>query len=228
MDRYLILLGGGEIRAKETLELDREIAAIARRQADVRPEGNEDRRTNALFIGTASHDLMPYYNSFHKTYTGELGLKTDVALTVYTEMDAEKLDAKFAKADLIYVGGGDTVFMLESWKKTGLGERILEAYRRGVPVAGLSAGAICWFEKMYTDSGDRGGEAYAVRPALGLLPGGACPHYNRRREDFARAMTPDVDWVCIEDLAGIVYRNEKPERTIGRVFRFPAGGETGQ
>ena len=213
MDRYFILIGGGEIRSKETLEIDRAVASLARKQAGLVPEGETDRRANALFVGTASHDLMPYYNSFHKTYTGELGLKTDVALTVYTEMDEEKLDAKFQKADLIYVGGGNTVFLLESWQKTGLGKRILEAYRRGVPVVGLSAGAICWFGQMYTDSGEQG-DAYEVMPAMGLLPGGACPHDNRRRADFAEAIPEGGEWLCIEDRAAVVCRNEAIESVI--------------
>lgn len=204
MDRYFVLLGGGELKTKETLALDRAIGDLAKARAGA------EKRANALFVGTASHDFMPYYNTFHKTYTGELGLKTDVALTVYTEMNAEKLDAKFEKADLIYVGGGDTVFLLDHWKRTGLGERILDAYRRGVIVAGLSAGAICWFERMYTDSAkaDGSGEApYAVYPALGVLPGGACPHYDHRRADFAEAAPEGSKWVCMEDNAAVVWRN---------------------
>ena len=77
MDRYFVLLGGGELKTKETLALDREIGELAKKRAG-------EKRANALFVGTASHDFMPYYNTFHKTYTGELDIKTDVALTVYT------------------------------------------------------------------------------------------------------------------------------------------------
>ena len=204
-DRYFVLLGGGDLKAKETLPLDRKIAALAAPHAG-------EKRPCALFIGTASHDFMPYYNTFHKTYTGELGWKTDVALTVFHQPDAEKLDAKFAAADLIYVGGGDTLFMLDHWQKTGLGNRILEAYRRGVVVAGLSAGAICWFEQMYTDSVVDGAPTpYSFHPGLGILPGGACPHYNHRQPDFDAAC-PQKDrsnWLCLSDNTAAVYRNEE-------------------
>ena len=204
MDRIFVLLGGGELKTKETLALDRAIGEMAKRRAG-------EKRANALFVGTASHDLMPYYNTFHKTYTGELDIKTDVALSIYTEMNAEKLDGKFAKADLIYVGGGDTVFMLDHWKRTGLGERVLEAYRRGVIVAGLSAGAICWFEKMYTDSASVGdGTNYTIQSALGILPGGACPHYGQRRSDFAETIPEGTPWLCMENNAAVVFRNETP------------------
>ena len=125
-------------------------------------------------------------------------------------MDDEKLDGKFEKADLIYVGGGDTVFLLNHWKETGLDQKILKAYRAGKVVAGLSAGAICWFEKMYTDSETvTGVEApYAVYPAMGMLHGGACPHYNERRADFAEAIPEGEDWLCIENNAAVVFKNE--------------------
>ena len=74
MDRYIVAIGGGELKTKETLEIDRYIAKLAYVHA-----GEE--RPYALFIGTASHDSMPYYNTFHKTYTGELGLKTAAELS---------------------------------------------------------------------------------------------------------------------------------------------------
>ena len=203
-ERTFILLGGGDLRAKETLPLDKKIAALAAPHAG-------ERRPCALFIGTASHDFMPYYNTFHKTYTGELGWKTDVALTVFHSSDAAKLDAKFAAADLIYIGGGDTLFMLDHWKTDGLLDRILAAYRSGVVIAGLSAGAICWFEEMYTDSAVDGVPTpYSFHPGLGVLKGGACPHYNLRKPDFLAACPPaDLSrWLCLSDNTAAVYRDE--------------------
>ena len=197
-----VLIGGGDIRAKETIEIDKQIAKLAKEKAE--RERGEGARANALFVGTASHDYMPYNNSFHKMYTGELGLKTDVVLTVYTQMDEEKIKGKFEKADMIYVGGGDTVFLIEEWRRAGLDERIAEARARGVIVAGLSAGAICWFEKMYTDSAKTGEDVYTVVPGLGVLPGAACPHYNHRRADFAEVIGEGEDWTCMEDNSALI------------------------
>ena len=115
--KRIIALGGGELRERETLKIDEYIAGLAKARAG-------ENRANALFIPTASHDFMPYYNTFHKVYTGTFNIKTDVALTVFKDVDLEKMKAKFEKADLIYVGGGDTVFMMESWKKSGLLRRM--------------------------------------------------------------------------------------------------------
>lgn len=204
MDKYIIAIGGGELRSKETLEIDRKIAEMAKIRAG-------EKRAVALFIGTASHDSMPYYNTFHKTYTGELGLKTDCVLTVYGEMNFEKISSKFQKADVIYVGGGDTMFMLNKWKETGVDKLILDAYERGVIISGLSAGAICWFEKMFSDSYILNGESdsYCIFSGLGVLKGGACPHYNEREKDFLRYNSPvkDGEWIGIDNNCAAVYKN---------------------
>lgn len=175
MDKRIIAIGGGELKNRETLKIDEYIANEAKKAAG-------DRRACGLFLPTASHDCMPYYNTFHKVYTGIFGIKTDVALTVNREVDLEKLRGKFDKADFIYVGGGDTVFMIENWTKTGILELIREAYERGVLLCGLSAGAICWFEDMYSDSVVEG--EYSMYQGLGWLKGKISPHYNERMLDF--------------------------------------------
>lgn len=144
-ERTIISIGGGELRERTTLKIDEFIAGRAKARAG-------ERRANALFLPTASHDFMPYYNTFHKVYTGVFDIKTDVALCVFKGVDLARMREKFEKSDMIYVGGGDTVFMIERWKQTGLLPLIREAYERGVVICGLSAGAICWFSDMYTDS----------------------------------------------------------------------------
>ena len=76
MDKYIIAIGGGEIKSKTTLKIDEYVAALAKKHAG-------DMRATALFVGTASHDSMPYINSFRKTYTSVFDIKADVALMVY-------------------------------------------------------------------------------------------------------------------------------------------------
>ena len=119
--KRILAIGGGELKNHETLEIDTYIAAEAKKAAG-------ERRACGLFLPTASHDCMPYYNTFHKVYTGIFDIKTDVALTVGREIDAEKMRAKFEKADFLYVGGGNTVYMVEQWQKTGLLSYIRDAY----------------------------------------------------------------------------------------------------
>lgn len=218
MDEYIIAIGGGEIRQRETLAIDEYICNLVKSRT-------KDRRANALFVGTASHDYMPYYNTFHKIYTGIFGLKTDCALTVYVETDDDKLKSKFDKADLIYVGGGDTVFMLNKWRERGIVGHILNSLKLGAVICGLSAGAICWFEKMYTDGLITEGvsDKYEITDALGIIKGGACPHFNLRVTDFINAISvydDNLEWYGIENNAALVFKNGQLEKSL------KCGGET--
>ena len=202
--RKIVAIGGGELRERTTLKIDEYLASLAKAHAG-------EKRACALFIPTASHDFMPYYNTFHKVYTGVFDIKTDVARTVFKEVDLEKMKGKFEKADLIYVGGGDTVFMLDSWKQSGLLDLIKDAYARGVILAGLSAGAICWFEDIYTDSlkTDDGNE-YAMFKGLGWIKGVASPHYNTRAKQFDEIVKTQFEKAYgIEDNAALILEDEQ-------------------
>ncbi|MBQ7770420.1 MAG: peptidase E [Clostridia bacterium] len=201
--KRIIAIGGGELRERTTMKIDEYIATLAKEHAG-------ENRANALFIPTASHDYMPYYNTFHKVYTGTFNIKTDVALTVFKEPDMEKMRAKFEKADMIYVGGGDTVFMIEHWKQSGLLPLIQDAYERGVVIAGLSAGAICWFSDIYTDSAAALGEGdkYAMFQGLNWINGKISPHYGARMLDFDKIVCYNLGCAYgIEDDAALVIEN---------------------
>ena len=205
MDKYLIALGGGSLAEKTTALIDKYIADLAKQRAG-------ERRAVGVFIGTASHDSMPYFNTFRKTYTSDFNIKADCVLSVYGEMNDEKIREKFNKADLIYIGGGDTLFMLDWWRKKGILELVLDAYNRGVIIAGLSAGAICWFEKMYTDSQFINGKdnyKYSICDGVAILDGICCPHYEERVNDFDREfLFSDMKFAwAIEGDSAVVFKN---------------------
>ena len=201
--KILIAIGGGSLAEKSTNKIDEYIADLAKKRAG-------DRRAVGVFIGTASHDSMPYFNTFRKTYTSDFNIKADCVLSVYGEMNDEKIRSKFEKADLIYIGGGDTLFMLDWWKQKGIYDYVIDAYNRGVIIAGLSAGAICWFEKMYTDSESfTGGSDYSIHNGMGILSGACCPHYEDRFLDFDPKfddLQKDYCW-CIEGNSALVFIN---------------------
>lgn len=207
--RTLIAIGGGELKERTTLKIDEYIAERAKARAG-------ERRANALFLPTASHDFMPYYNTFHKVYTGVFDIKTDVALCVFKDVDLSRMKEKFDKADMIYVGGGDTVFMIEQWKKTGILPLIREAYERGVVLCGLSAGAICWFSDMYTDSAvDGNGEKYSMFSGLGWIKGKISPHYGARMVDFDKILCYNNGSAYgLEDNSALVLEDEQVSGVI--------------
>ena len=101
------------------------------------------------------------------------------------------------------------MFMLDKWKELGITERIIDAYNRGVIICGLSAGAICWFENIYTDSDILNGNSneYKLYKGLGILKGTACPHYNHRKIDFDTAIIKNdiKSAYAIEDNSALVF-----------------------
>lgn len=220
MDKYLIAIGGGEIKNKTTLKIDEYIANLAKARAG-------ERRAVGLFVGTASHDSMPYFNSFRKTYTSVFDIKAEVALIVYGEMKEEHIREKVKAADFIYVGGGDTVFMLEKWKETGLDKMLIEAYEEGKIICGLSAGAICWFKDMYTDYEIMRGESssYVMRKGLGVIDGAITPHFNEREGDFIPALVGAgiTEAYAVDNDAAIVFKNGVTDRALssgGKAYKI--------
>jgi peptidase E len=78
--------------------------------------------------------------------------------------------------DVIFVGGGSVANMVAVWRVHGLDEVLRQAWEAGIVLAGVSAGAICWFHGGTTDS-----FGPVLRPftsGLRLLPGSFCPHYS--------------------------------------------------
>jgi peptidase E len=78
--------------------------------------------------------------------------------------------------DLIFVGGGSVANMLAVWRVHQLDRIMRAAWQAGVILAGVSAGAICWFEGGTTDS--FGPDLRAFADGLGFLKGSYCPHYD--------------------------------------------------
>jgi peptidase E len=74
--------------------------------------------------------------------------------------------------DAIYVGGGSMRNMLAVWREHGIDETMRAAWERGIVLAGLSAGAMCWFEGGVS----RSTGAPEPVPGLGLLPGSLSVH----------------------------------------------------
>lgn len=218
--KRIVAIGGGELREKTTLEIDTFISNLVK---------NPEKRTYALFIPTASHDSKPYFNSFRKTYTSVLDCKVDVAIITKGEMSMDHIREKFAKADIIYVGGGDTAYMMQEWKSSGLDKMILDAYERGVVICGLSAGAICWFEKAHSDYMKMEGKSdeYAVLDGYGLIDGICVPHYSEqdRIDSFDRMKSNYPKGICIENNCGVYFEDGKLVGSIGtgKAYLFTNG-----
>ena len=80
-------------------------------------------------------------------------------------------------------------------------------------IAGLSAGAICWFSDIYTDSelvNGAGEERYSMFKGLNWIEGIISPHYGARMLDFDKIVCYNYDCAYgIEDDSALVIDDGK-------------------
>jgi len=119
--------------------------------------------------------------------------------------------------DVIYVGGGNTANMVAIWRLHGVDVILREAWERGVVLAGLSAGGLCWFEQGSTDSFGPG--LAALDGLLGFLPGAFCPHYDGeamrrpRLHELIASGSLGPTYAC-DDGAAVVFHGTKLHEAI--------------
>lgn len=127
-------------------------------------------RPRVLYLGTAAGDGERAQLKFMQAF---MTLGSEPQTLPFFPYDMRRdYAAAVREADLIYVGGGNTVAMLAVWRVFHFDQALREAWEGGTALAGISAGANCWFEQYVTDSVPGGG----VSDGLGWLPGTYCPH----------------------------------------------------
>lgn len=124
------------------------------------------------FIPTASGDAEGYVNNFYRFFEKQSCEPSHLSLFRPPTRDLESF---VLEKDIIYVGGGSTKNLVALWKEWGLDSILRKAWEKGIVLAGISAGSICWFEEGVTDSY---GDQLEPIKALGFLPGSNCPHYD--------------------------------------------------
>ena len=168
-----MLIGGGEVgrgdTSYETKKIDEEI---------VKMTGKE--HPNLLFIGLASSYSDSYYDVIKKNFKN-LGC-TPVYLKKNNLIhNPDIVMQKFLDADIIYVGGGDTVKLLEKIEEYHLVPYFDDALQRNVVLAGISAGAILFSLKGFSDAYILRGKKdyYDFIHGLGYTPISITPHYHQ-------------------------------------------------
>jgi dipeptidase E len=134
-----------------------------------------------LFIPTACSDSERYWTHIQEYFGDFLKCKTDVLYLIKEHLSKEQIRRKISWADVVYVGGGNTLLMMRVWRRLGVDKLLKEAYENGTVLSGISAGAICWFDSGHSDSmsfyNPQKWDYIKVR-GLGFVHGIHCPHYN--------------------------------------------------
>ncbi len=165
MHKHIIAIGGGGFgRSQGKMKIEKYIKKLSK-----------SKHPRVCFIPTATGDNSDYKVGFYKTFS-DLGCKPS-HIDLFKRTTA--LKDHIYHQDIIYVGGGNTRTMLAVWKEWGLDIILKKAYNRGVIMSGVSAGAICWFEKGITDSIKSN---LSIMNCLGIVNGTCCPHYDEEKE----------------------------------------------
>lgn len=196
MKRNIIAIGGGRImvpahREPQTLSIDQ---AIVRRSKKKQP--------NLLFIPTASEDDLEYCQAIENLYGGRLGCGVEHLLLFKDRPSKKEIKEKILSADIIYVGGGNTLRMMKLWRRLGVDVLLNSARKRGTVLCGLSAGAICWFRQGNSDSKkfSNDGDPSLLRvKGLNYADLLLCPHYDteKHRQPGLKSMMKKTRGVAI-------------------------------
>lgn len=221
----IIAIGGGEIgRPKknggfypiETTAIDTEI---------VRASGKK--HPQVLFLPTASSDSESYFKVVQKYFGTRLGCMVDV---LYLTKSPTNIKKKINSADIIYVGGGNTLKMMKLWRRLGVDILLKNAAKKGVILSGLSAGSICWFREGCSDSlSFTSGSTKMIKvKGLNVINALHCPHYDsQERKRQLKPMMKKTKGVAIAvtncaaiDIKDDTYRiiKSKPSAKVYKIY----------
>jgi dipeptidase E len=181
------------------------------------------------FLPTASGDPNEQIARFHAAFADRPCEPVHLSLFRLGQHPVD-LRTYLLEQDVIYVGGGNVVSLLGTWRAHGLDEVLAEAWRRGVVLCGPSAGSLCWFAEALT--------AFHGKPrrvqGLGLLPYSNCVHYDAEPERRAEYHRFVGDGMCAgyaaDDGAALHFRGTElagvvASRPHARAFRVEPGAE---
>lgn len=202
MDRQIIAIGGGGFgRHLGVGTIEKYIL-----------QQSDKEKPNICFIPTATGDSDSYKVSYYATLN-KLNCNP-------THLDFFKrtpnLEELIKNQDIIFVGGGNTKSMLSVWKEWGLDTILKKAYIEGTIMSGVSAGAICWFEKGITDSW---ADELKVMECLSFTKGNCCPHYDEeseRKPSLSQFINEDIlrDCYAIDGGCALHVKNDELYKAI--------------
>lgn len=213
--------GGGFTMSERAAGLDRLVLELTGRPVP-----------RICFLPTASGDPREQTTRFYERYSA---WPCEPSILSLFHLGRDRIDPRthLLEQDAIYVGGGSMRNMLAIWREHSVDEIMRAAWERGVVLAGLSAGAMCWFEAGITMSGG------FPQPALGLglVPGSLSVHMGGEpermpvyRDAVASGALPGG--YAADDGAGLLFSGTRLERCVGshadaRVISVRPDGEGG-
>lgn len=213
----LVLYSGGYSRDNQALAV--EVADLLRKK----------RSPVVAFVPTCSEDAEPDFRDCQRQLAG-VGIKKFLCIPIDRPLSVEDEEALFS-ADGIFLGGGNTFYLLKSIKERRLLNKFRSYVMNGGVLMGLSAGSIVLTPNVETaqvpsydaDDNDVG---LTNLKALDLVPFEFSPHYeqSRRTDDELLSHSKRIKrpiYACA-DGEGIVVRDGSI-RFVGNVTVFHRG-----
>lgn len=162
------------------------------------------------YLPTASADNpdnIKYWSNICNT------LKIDTIILKVWVSSSEKnpsFEDILLNSDAIVVGGGNTLNMIGIWKAQEIDAILNKALKKGIILAGGSAGSICWFQNGISDSRPVN---LSIIEGLGFLPYSNCPHFSQETRkslyfELMKEKKIPSGYAC-DELAGILFKNGK-------------------
>ena len=161
-----------------------------------------------------AHPCCPYLNAFKARFAHRTCAPEHVSLFRLRETTRSLQEIVFEQ-DIVYVGGGSMRNLLAIWQAHGLDKLLLEAWEAGIVLAGLSAGAMCWFQAGIT----RSSGPPETLAGLGLLEGSLTVHADGEPERLpvwlanVRSGALPGGW-ALDDGVGLLFRGKRLERVV--------------
>ena len=189
----IVAIGGGRYWDGEIVNIAEYIRSLC-----------EKKNPSVVYLPTASFDNVGGDDVLIKLFE-DMGCSVKVLYLTDEKLTQDEIKDTILSADIIYAGGGNLYFLMDTFEKTRAGEYLLEAYENGTVLSGYSSGAMCWFDSGYDDCGENG--SFVFRKCLGILPFCNCPHFESDSwQSFKQAIkTRDENGVAIEDGAALIY-----------------------
>ena len=167
--KKIVLIGGGDLgKNYSTKEIDEGIVKLSNKK-----------NPTLVFIGFASYSAERYFNLIKSIYK-PLGCNCQNLKRKNLTNNYDLAINKIRNADIIYIGGGDTIKLIDEIKEFNLEKEIEEAINRECVIVGISAGGILLSKEGYSDSLKIRNESdkYTFIKGLNKINISYCPHYN--------------------------------------------------
>jgi len=176
------------------------------------------RRPRLTYVGTATGDQQAANHAM--TEAGRVAGFDVTCLDLFPMPSVDDLAGHLLDQDVIWVQGGSVANLLAVWEVHELGAAMRASWEAGVVLAGVSAGAMCWYVGGCTDS--FGPELRHFTNGLAFLPYGSGVHYDsepQRRPTIHRLVGDGTlpQTHCTDDGVGLVYHGTRLVEAVAEV-----------